>query len=129
VNKDAETINNLISDLASDDNSTRTKARFSLVVVGKRAIPRLVEALGDRTDLVRWEATKALTEIGDSEAAPALVKALEDEEFGIRWMAAEGLTGMNVKGLRALFLAMEQKPDSSSGKAPTMCFIILQKGS
>jgi hypothetical protein len=53
MNKDAETINNLISDLANDDNSTRTKARLSIVVVGKRAIPRLVEALGDRTDLVR----------------------------------------------------------------------------
>jgi len=113
MTKDAETINNLISDLASDDDSKRKSARFSLMAIGKRAVPRLVEVLKDRNDLVRWEATKALAEIGDSEAAPALVKALEDEEFGIRWTAAEGLTGMNVKGLRALFLAMEQKPDSS----------------
>jgi len=113
MTKDAETINNLISDLASDDDSRRKSARFSLMAIGKRAVPRLVEVLKDRNDLVRWEATKALAEIGDSEAAPALVKALEDEEFGIRWTAAEGLTGMNVKGLRALFLAMEQKPDSS----------------
>jgi HEAT repeat protein len=113
MNKDAETINNLISDLASDDDSIRKSARFSLVGIGKRAIPHLVEALRERSDLVRWEATKALAEIGDSEVAPALVEALGDEEFGIRWTAAEGLTEMNVKGLRALFLALEQKPDSS----------------
>jgi HEAT repeat protein len=113
MNKDAETINNLISDLGNDEDSTRTNARFSLVAIGKRAVPRLVEILKDRNDLVRWEATKALREIGDPEAAPALVEALEDEEFGIRWTAAEGLTEMNVKGLRALFLALEQKPDSS----------------
>lgn len=113
MTKDAQTIHNLISDLASYDDSTRKNARFSLVFVGKQAVPRLVEALRDRNDLARWEATKALAEIGDSEAAPALVKALEDEEFGIRWTAAEGLTGMNVKGLRALFLALEEKPDSS----------------
>jgi HEAT repeat protein len=113
MNKDAETINNLISDLGSDDDSARTNARFSLVAIGKRAIPHLVEVLKDRKDLVRWEAAKVLAEIGDSEAAPALVKVLEDEEFAIRWTAAEGLTGMNVKGLRALFLALEEKPDSS----------------
>jgi HEAT repeat protein len=113
MTKGAQTINNLINDLASDDDSTRKNARYSLVAVGKRAIPRLAEALRDRNDLARREATKALAEIGDSEAAPALVKALEDEEFDIRWTAAEGLTGMNVKGLRALFLALEEKPDSS----------------
>ncbi|HSB06612.1 MAG TPA: HEAT repeat domain-containing protein [Thermodesulfobacteriota bacterium] len=113
MNKDAETINNLISDLASYDDSIRRNARFSLVSIGKRTIPHLIEALRDGSDSVRWEATKALSEIGDPEAAPALVEALGDEEFDIRWTAAEGLTEMNVKGLRALFLALEQKPDSS----------------
>jgi HEAT repeat protein len=108
----AEIVNNLICDLVSNDDSTRKHARLSLVAFGKRAVPRLVEALRDRSDQVRWEAAKALAEIGDPDAAPALVKTLEDEEFGIRWTAAEGLIGMNVKSLKPLFLALEQKPDS-----------------
>ena len=111
MTKDAEMIDHLINDLASYDDSKRKSARDSLTAIGKRAIPRLVEVLKDRNDLARLEATKALAEIGDSEAAPALVKTLEDEEFGIRWTAAEGLAGMRIEGLRALFLALEQKPD------------------
>jgi HEAT repeat protein len=111
--KDAKSkMDNLISDLASDDDSTRKNARLSLVAMGRRAIPFLVEVLKDRHDLPRSEATKALSEISDPEAAPALVKMLEDEEFGIRWAAAIGLVGMNTKGLRPLFKALEEKPGS-----------------
>jgi len=32
---------------------------------------------------VRWEAAKALGQIGDATAAPALVEALQDEEFDV----------------------------------------------
>jgi HEAT repeat protein len=105
-------IKNLINDLASNDDATRKKARLSLVAMGKRVIPSLVEVLKDRNDLPRWEATKALSEISDPDSAPVLVGALEDEEFGIRWAAALGLIGMHTYALRALFKALEENPGS-----------------
>jgi HEAT repeat protein len=104
-------VKNLISELASYNDHSRESARLSLEALGKKAVPFLIEALKDKNDTVRWEATKALSEIGDIRAAPALVKALEDEEFGIRWTAAEGLIGMNVQGLNALFQQLKAKTD------------------
>jgi hypothetical protein len=84
-------IETLIADLASKDDMARVKARHSLVAMGKIAVPLLTEALESKKYLIRWEAAKALTEIGDPGAAPALVEALEDEEFDVRWIAGEGL--------------------------------------
>ncbi len=63
--------------------------------------------------MTRWEATKALGEIGNPESAPGLVKALEDDEFDVRWLAAEGLIKMNIKGLKPLLEALEYRGDSA----------------
>jgi hypothetical protein len=80
----------LITSLGSHDDVVRVKARHTLVSLGKAAVPSLIVALKNKNDLVRWEATKALGEIGDPESAPALVRGLEDEDFDVRWLAAEG---------------------------------------
>ena len=80
---------------------------------GNRAVPQLIEALKHSQHWVRWEATKALGEIGDPKAAPALIEALEDEEFDVRWLAAIGLIGMNIKGLKPLLQALMKKGDST----------------
>lgn len=80
--------------------------------MGKAAVPFLTEALKNKNDLMRWEAAKALGEIGDPGAAPALVKALEDEDFDVRWLAAEGLIKMNINGLKPLLQALEYRGDS-----------------
>ncbi len=112
MEKDSLTIDELICNLASNDDPTRVKARQSLVIAGRGAVPYLIKALGDKYDSTRAEAVKALAEIGGEEAAPGLVKALQDEEFGIRWAAAEGLIAMNAGSLKALFQALEEKPDS-----------------
>jgi hypothetical protein len=106
-------IKKLVTALSSSDDLTRVKARKELVTIGKPAFPLLAEALKSPNELVRWEAVKALGEIGDPETAPALVKALEDGEFEIRWLAAKGLVGMNVKGLKPLFQALIQHADSA----------------
>ncbi len=113
MEQDSVSINELICNLASSDDSTRIKARQSLVTMGRRVVPYLIKALGDKYDSTRAEAVKALAEIGGEESAPGLVKALQDEEFGIRWAAAEGLIAMNARSLKALFQALEEKPDSS----------------
>jgi HEAT repeat protein len=105
-------VKDLIANLSSHDDSKRVKARHSLVALGKAAIPSLIEALENRRTLVRWEAAKALGEIGDPGTAPALVKALEDEEFDVRWLAAEALIKMNINGLKPLLEALETRGDS-----------------
>ena len=103
----------LISALSGKDDGVRLRARQSLVAMGKAAVPSLAEALGDKNDLVRWEAAKALGEIGAPEVAPFLVKALEDEAFDVRWLAAIGLIGMNIKGLKPLLHALMEQGDSA----------------
>jgi len=102
----------LVEALSSKTDEVRVKARHSLVTKGKAAVPSLVEALKNRDELVRWEAAKALGEIGAPEAAPFLVKALEDEEFDVRWLAAMGLITMNIKGLKPLLHALMEQEDS-----------------
>jgi HEAT repeat protein len=98
--------------LSSHNDAERLKARHSLVALGRTALPSLLEALQSRHDLTRWEAVKALTEIGDPESAPALIKTLADEEFDIRWLAAVGLIGMNIKALKPLLHALMDQRDS-----------------
>ena len=105
---------NTVAALSSEEDQVRTRARNSLVAVGKEAIPLLVEALKNPNSLVRWEATKALSEIGDKSTAPALVKALEDDDFDIRWLATEGLTKMDVGGAIPLLHALMEDPRSVS---------------
>ena len=102
----------LIAALSSHDDGVRMQARHSLVAMGKAAVLSLTEALKNNNNLMRWEAAKALGEIGDPKAAPALVKALENEDFDVRWLAAIGLIGMNIKGLKPLLHALMEQGDS-----------------
>lgn len=106
------TVKNLIRALASFNDLSRVEARRALVATGRQAVPFLIEALNDPESLRRWEAAKALGEIGDPNAAPALVKALEDEAFEVRWAAAKALIEMNVKGLKPLLQALIERADS-----------------
>ncbi|MGO8990695.1 MAG: HEAT repeat domain-containing protein [bacterium] len=103
----------LIGALSSYNDLSRVEARKALVAMGSQAIPFLAEALKDSNPVRRWEAAKALGEIGDPNAAPILVKALEDERFEVRWLAAKGLIEMNVKSLKPLFEALIQNADSA----------------
>ena len=105
---------NMFQALSSEKDLVRTKARRALVAAGKEAVPFLIEALKNAEPLVRWEATKALGEIGDTTAAPALVKALEDDDFDVRWLAAEGLIKLNVGGVKPLLQALVIDPYSVS---------------
>jgi HEAT repeat protein len=106
-------IRKLITDLSSFNDLIRVKARKELVATGKPALTPLAEALRDPNHLVRWEAAKALGEIGDPEAAPSLAEALEDEEFEVRWRAAEALIRMKTKGLKPLLHALIHRADSA----------------
>jgi HEAT repeat protein len=113
VERTENPIEDLIAELGSHNDAVRVRARHTLVAMGKSAVSSLVEALKSKHYLIRWEAAKALGEIGDPAAAPSLVEALEDEEFDVRWLAGEGLIKMNINGLKPLLQALEHRGDSA----------------
>ncbi len=102
----------LARELASHDGFERERARLALVEMGREAIPVLVATLSSKNEHVRWEATKALSAIGDPEAGPVLVRLLEDDHGDIRWLAAEGLVNLEVEGLCHLLEALAQHSES-----------------
>jgi HEAT repeat protein len=102
----------LIAGLASDDGVTRVKARHALVLSGDEAVKPLTRALADPNQWVRWEAAKALGQIGNSAATHALVKALEDRMFDVRWLAAQGLINIGPEAIVPLLKALVERADS-----------------
>jgi HEAT repeat protein len=107
-----ETIKSLIDDLGSKDGQVRVRARKSLVAIGGQAVKPLVKALSSEKEWVRWEAAKALGQIGGPAAVQALVKALEDKMFDVRWLSAEGLISIGREALVPLLRALMEHPDS-----------------
>ena len=103
----------LMEELSCDDVIRCQKARRSLVDMGHEAVPSLVEALGSKRTWVRWEAAKALSQIGDPSATAALIKALDDKEFDVRWLAAEGLAAIGKLAVIPLLQALIDNPDSN----------------
>jgi len=107
---DAATVRALIVDLGSRDGLVRVRARRALVTIGTKAVGSLVTALTSKEEEKRWEAAKALGQIGDPKAVGALIRALEDEMFDVRWLAAEGLI---VIGRPALVPLLRQLAEQS----------------
>lgn len=109
---DPATIGALIANLGTKDGLVRERARQSLVAIGAPAVASLIEALADRNKQMRWEAAKALAQIGDPASAHTLVNALEDEVFDVRWLAAEGLIALGREALVPLLQALIERSDS-----------------
>jgi HEAT repeat protein len=109
---DKETVDALIVDLASKDGVVRVRARESLVSIGGKAVAPLSETLKSRDQGQRWEAAKALSQIGDPAAIGVLVNALEDQVFEIRWLAAEGLIKIGRPAVPPLLKLLIQHSDS-----------------
>ena len=109
---DPMSVSSLIDALASDDGVLRIGVRRSLVAMGQEAVEPLVGALSSRKVWVRWEAAKALGEIGDATATQALIEALEDKMFDVRWLAAEGLIDIGREAVVPLLRALVERPDS-----------------
>lgn len=82
----------LVNLLESKDEKVRTRARKSLVTIGKQAVLPLSLVLeNSKIYKTRWEAAKALNEIRDRKSIPTLVKALEYPESDVAWLAAKTL--------------------------------------
>lgn len=99
-------IGTMIDALGSDSGPVRQQARHDLVELGSLAVGPLIEAIGDPNIHRRWEATKALSAIGDARAASCLVQTLEDEDPGVRWAAGNGLIDLGEDCLEPLLRAL-----------------------
>lgn len=106
------TIKSLIANLANKDGIVRVKARQQLVAYKKRSVTPLIRTLSNKSDYVRWEAAKALSQIGNPESIQALLRALEDNMFDVRWLAAEGLIRIGRKTVIPLLEALVKYSDS-----------------
>jgi len=106
------TIKSLIADLASKDGVVRVMARRQLVAYKKRSVAPLIRTLSNENDWVRWEAAKALSQIGNQKAIKALFEALTDEKFEVRWLAAEGLIRIGRRAIVPLLEALVNHSDS-----------------
>jgi hypothetical protein len=109
---DMELVKSLITDLGSEEGILRVRARKSLVDIGHAAVGPLAEALASKREWLRWEAAKALAQIGDPLATQALIKALQDKLFDVRWLAAEGLIHIGGEAVEPLLKALVEHPDS-----------------
>jgi HEAT repeat protein len=107
-----DNIDSLIADLNCDDTMRCQHARRALVAMGERAVGPLTEALSSKKHWVRWEAAKALGQIGSPTAIESLIGALEDAEADVRWLAAEGLIAIGREALAPLLAALVEHADS-----------------
>jgi HEAT repeat protein len=107
------TISSLIADLASEDGIVRVKARQRLVDYRGSSIAPLIKALANENCWVRWEAAKALSQIGNPSSIQSLLKALEDKMFDVRWLAAEGLIRIGRKAIVLILEALVKNSNSS----------------
>jgi HEAT repeat protein len=105
-------VQSLVTDLASDDGMVRIKARRRLVAYKSRSVAPLIKALSNKSDYVRWEAAKALSQIGSPASIQALLRALEDNMFDVRWLAAEGLIRMGQKAVVPMLKKLVKHSDS-----------------
>lgn len=106
------TISSLIADFASKDGIVRVKARQQLVNYRGRSIAPLIKALSNENNWVRWEAAKALSQIGSPSSIQALINALEDKMFDVRWLAAEGLIRIGRKAIVPILEALVKNANS-----------------
>ncbi len=98
--KSRPVIEQLISQLESENELERSAARKELIEIGGVDVTRaLVLELNDPRRDVRWEAAKALVSLADPIAAPALAQHLHDRDEDIRWVAAQGLGRLGLAGL------------------------------
>ena len=108
-----EQLDSLIDDLKSDHALTRHHARTALIEIGVPAVAPLTALLSGSDTLTRWEAVKALGNIGGAGVAEVLVHTMEyDQDEGVRWLAANGLAGLYEEGLAPLLEMLIHHSDS-----------------
>jgi HEAT repeat protein len=94
----------------------------TLIDIGRPAVPALIAALKDGDPMVRWQAAKALGEIGDSSATPALIAVLNDPQWKVCEQTAKALGKIGDKSaVPAMIAALNN--DRSSMKERLAAFL------
>ena len=114
--KNTQELSARLSDL---DARCRHEAREQLVSMGVAVLPVLFEKLSSPDWHVRWEAAKALGEIGDPAGAKMLVSLLQDDDTSVRWAAMGSLILLERASLRSLLEALTR--DFHSSRLPRRC--------
>jgi len=101
---DKTAIRPLIRALSDADSMVSDLARNALVVIGKPAVPSLLDVPKDAAHRARINALRALAEISDYSAIPVLMAALEEDSVMLQHWAEEGLERL---GLNMVYLKPE----------------------
>ena len=72
----------------------------------------LLELLNSPLHILRWEAMKALKEIGDRSLIPVFISMLEDDKSDIHWIAAEGLIKLGRPAIEEILISLIKKTDA-----------------
>jgi HEAT repeat protein len=109
---DLERVETLLQLLGSKEGVQREKAREELVAVGTPVVPLLMESMLSDDGHIRFEAAKALSQIGHPLSVPAFVALLRADDAGMRWIAAEGLVNAGPASIPPLLKELLGHPDS-----------------
>lgn len=116
----ADRVDRLVQILRTDSSY---KVRLKVVIAlnklkSQRAVPALIQALGDEHYTVRGVAAAALAQIGDQRALSALRKALKDKHGFVRTRAKMAIRRLILVG-RGRFYIKVGKVRNRSGKGGT----------
>jgi HEAT repeat protein len=109
----SRSVKDIGAQLSDWDAKCRHEAREELIRHGEAALPVLLEKLSHRDWHVRWEAVKALGEIGTQDVIEPLMGMLEDDDTGVRWAAMRGLIHLKREAVRPVLLALTRRFDSA----------------
>jgi HEAT repeat protein len=115
TDSDIDSIETLVTELASKDVIQRTTARQRLVKIGKPTLTALTAALVDPRKHVRWEAAKTLAAIADPGSVLPLIEALQDEEGDVRWVVGEALIALGPDAIVPVLKGLCVDPDNPAG--------------
>ncbi len=114
-----DTLTQLVAALQSEDGGTRQRARETLVLIGRPAVPVLQELLKDRNRRTRWEAAKTLLAMVEPDNVDQFVSLLSDERSEIRWLAASGLIALGPRVVSPVLRALAADADSRGRREMT----------
>ncbi|MBI4910175.1 MAG: HEAT repeat domain-containing protein [Acidobacteria bacterium] len=86
--------------VAADDGGKQARIRGirDYQKLGQSAVPKIEPYLQDADDEVRWEAVKAISELGGTRALDGLVAATKDNQGAIQIRATDGLVNFYLPG-------------------------------
>ena len=107
-----EELQKLLEDLGDKNDVKRKNARKALVKKGEESIDFLIELLSHPKHIYRWEAVKALEEMADPDTVSILIQTMEDDKSDVRWIAAKALINIGMPAVKPLLRTLIEKSDS-----------------